>query len=132
MKSAGIVTSLVFACALGGCGAAAPPRLAAARPAAASAQQQAVDGDFKGRALLGVKLSPACPGSSIGPVEIGDQKLYFAYKPDTLFVAAIQPDGSFHAASGPSLLDGSLAGDRLVFTVRTYVCSSVYELHRLT
>ena len=109
-----------------------PHRVAAGSPAAPSARPQAVDGDFKGRAFLGVKLSPACPGSSIGTVEIGDQKLYFAYKPDTLFVAAIQPDGSFHAASGPSLLDGSLAGDRLVFTVRTYVCSSVYELHRLT
>ena len=156
MRLTVIATSLMFALPLCGCGA-APHRLAAQNPAAQSlapqspaaqsaaaqgpaaqtppappAPPQAVNGAFKGRAILGVRLSPACPGSSIGTVQIGDQRLYFAYKPDTLFVAAIQPDGTFHAASGPSLLDGSLEGDRLLFTVRTYVCSSVYQLHRLS
>ncbi len=137
MQATGIVTYLALALGLGlaGCSHSAAPRVAASgsqpRSAAAPAPTpEMVDGIYKGRAYLEVRLSPACPGSSIGQVEIGDQKLYFAYKPDTMFVAPVQPDGTLHATSGPSLLDGTLKHGRLVFFVRTYVCSSVYVLRR--
>lgn len=129
-----IATLLMSICGLGlvGCGNSSG-RVAAGthQPPAPTPQPQHIDGSYKGVVTLATKLSSACPGSSIGQIEIGDQKLYFAYLPDTLFVAPVQPDGSVHATSGPSLLDGSLTGGRLIFSVRTYVCSSVYDMHRV-
>ncbi len=127
-----IATLLTFACGLGlaGCGSSSG-QVAAGTQQPPAPQPQHIDGSYKGRATLATKLSSACPGSSIGQIEIGDQKLYFAYLPDTLFVAPVEPDGSLHATSGPSMLDGSLIEGRLVFSVRTYVCSSVYDMHRV-
>lgn len=87
-----------------------------------------VDGNYKGAAFLTAENSPACPGSSYGKIEIGDQKLYFAYLPGTMFVAPILPDGSLYAVSGPSVLNGTLTGGRLIFTVRTPVCESHYNM----
>ncbi len=87
-----------------------------------------VDGNYKGAANLVATQSPACPGSSFGKIEIGDQTLYFAYLPNTMFVAPIRPDGSLYAVSGPSVLNGRLAGGRLAFTVRTPVCESHYNM----
>jgi hypothetical protein len=87
-----------------------------------------VDGSYKGGVTLVATQSPACPASSFGQIEIGDQTLYFAYQPNTMFVAPIRPDGSVYAVSGPSVLDGKLTGGRLAFTVRTPVCESRYNM----
>ena len=87
-----------------------------------------VDGNYKGAASLVATQSPACPGSSFGKIEIGDRTLYFAYLPNTMFVAPIQPDGSVYAVSGPAVLDGKLAAGRLAFRVRTPVCESHYNM----
>ncbi len=88
-----------------------------------------VDGNYKGFATPAVNQAPPCPGDVFGRLEIGDQKLYFAYKPDTLFVAPIRPDGGLYAVSGPSVLEGTLSNGRLAFTVRTPVCASRYDMN---
>lgn len=87
-----------------------------------------VDGDYKGSAGLVAAQSPNCPPGGVGVIEIGDQTLYFAYSPNVIFIAPIQPDGSLHARSGNFALDGLLTGGRLVFTVRTPACQSQFDV----
>jgi hypothetical protein len=97
-------------------------------PELPSPESDKVDGNYKGVADLVAAQSPACPGDSFGKIEIGDRTLYFAYLPNTMFIAPIRPDGSVYAVSGPAVLDGRLAGGRLAFTVRTPVCESHYNM----
>jgi hypothetical protein len=87
-----------------------------------------IDGNYKGPAALVAAQSPACPPGSFGKIEMGDQTLYFAYTPATIFVAPVLPDGTIHAVSGPAVLDGTVGGGRLIFTVRTPECESRYNL----
>lgn len=89
------------------------------------------DGNYKGRAKLAASQSAACPGSSWGKIEVGDDRLDFAYQPGTIFVVPIPPDGKLHAVSGPSVLDGWLVGGRLQFTVKTPVCESRYDMRHV-
>lgn len=97
-------------------------------PELPSPESDKVDGNYKGAVDLVATQSPACPGNSFGKIEIGDRTLYFAYLPNTMFIAPIGPDGSIYAVSGTSVLDGRLAGGRLAFTVRTPVCESHYNM----
>lgn len=97
-------------------------------PELPSPESDKVDGSYKGAVNLVAAQSPACPGNSFGRIEIGDRTLYFAYLPNTMFIAPIRPDGSVYAVSGPAVLDGRLAGGRLAFTVRTPVCESHYNM----
>ncbi len=88
-----------------------------------------VDGNYKGAATLADAQSPLCPPTTFGKIEIGDRRLYFAYQPDTLFVAPIQADGTLFAKSGTATLEGTLLGERLAFIVRTPTCASSYDLN---
>ena len=121
----------ILALGLAGCSALNPTVLGDVNsrpPELPKREADKIDGDYKGEALLVAAVSPACPGSSDGRVEIGDQKLYFAYQPDILFVAPVRPDGSLYAVSGPSVLIGKLSHGELTFSVRTPVCESRYAL----
>lgn len=97
-------------------------------PELPSGESDKVDGNYKGAVFLAAAQSPACPGSDFGKIEIGDRKLYFAYRPEILFVAPILSDGTLYAVSGPSVLSGTLIDGRLAFTVRTPVCESRYNM----
>lgn len=122
-----MLVAALLACGLAGCAAEpeAPPGPRAGWPASPPAK---VDGDYKGRSVLAENSPPGCPGDSTGLIEIGDQQLVFAYRPDTIFIAPIQADGTLHATQGSAVLDGTLAERRLVFTVRTPICESAYTL----
>ena len=86
------------------------------------------DGDYKGRPVLVDSRSPRCEPPSEAIIEVGDGTLYLAYQPDAIFVAPIQPDGTFKATAGLSHLDGFLRNGRLVLTVSTPVCETYYNM----
>lgn len=112
---------LIFATGLAGCNAAdggSAPR--------AYVNPLRFDGSYKGREVLAVSQSPTCPRPQHGVVLIGDSSLSFAYTPDTILIAEIQPDGSIHALEGNTALDGRIAGDQLTFTVRRPGCQTDY------
>lgn len=84
------------------------------------------DGSYKGTEVLTANQSPACPAPQHGVVQVGDSSLSFAYAPDTILIADIQPDGSIHALQGDTALDGRIAGNRLTFTIRRPGCQTDY------
>lgn len=121
----------LLALSLANCADDQPPVAANAPPGPPGIWPDRVDGNYKGTETLAATTQPPvpdCPDDTFGKIEIGDRKLYFAYRPDTLFVAPIQPDGTIFAKAGPSILEGTLLGDRLAFTVRTPVCASSFDL----
>lgn len=87
-----------------------------------------LDGNYKGPAVLAAAQGPICPSGTFGTVEVGDQTLTFAYTPSMIFVAPIFPDGTIHAVSGPAVLDGTVGGGRIIFTVRTSECETRYNM----
>ncbi len=93
--------------------------------------QDTADGNYKGTVILVASQSPACPGSSFGKIEIGDQRLHLAYRPDTIFVAPIQSDGRLHAISNGAVLDGYILDGRLRFTVKTPICELHYDMRHV-
>ncbi len=103
----------------------------AASPALVPEQWDKIDGNYKGAVVQVAARSPGCPGNSFGKLEIGDLGLFFAYAPDTFFIAPIRSDGTLYAVSGPALLEGTLVEGRLRFTVRTPLCVSRYNMRRV-
>jgi hypothetical protein len=126
--SLAVLLALALPLGLAGCNDALLNFANGRAPELPTPESDKVDGNYKGAASLVAAQSPACPGNSFGKIEIGDRTLYFAYLPNTMFIAPIQPDGSVYAVSGPAVLDGRLAGGRLAFTVRTPVCESHYNM----
>jgi len=89
------------------------------------------DGIYKGFAFTAVSASPICPTAQWGTVEIGDQTLYFALTPQTIFIAPIQPDGTVRMVLPDGTLAGRLMDGRLLFSVKNRVCETTYDLQRV-
>lgn len=90
----------------------------------------AFDGSYFGTAEL-VRARPGvtCPPDELGVVEVGDQRLSFAYAPLVIFNPPVQPDGRFHATANRAVLDGQIRRNRLVMTVRSPDCEARYRMH---
>jgi hypothetical protein len=87
-----------------------------------------VDGSYKGRPALQAANPSVCPGTHYGYIELGDRDLHFAYLPNVVFEAPVQPNGLLHDTRGPAVLDGKVADDRLIFSVTTPQCHTDYDL----
>lgn len=124
--------ALAAAATLGGCGErlSAPVRTGVygvSRPATIA---ELYDGSYQGQAALVRATGPGCPvWPAYGVVEIGDATLVYPYRPDLILAAAVAPDGSLHARTGPALLDGRIVNNHLYFVVRTPNCESRYSMH---
>ncbi len=88
-----------------------------------------VDGSYKGRPVSVVARSSNCPGTDRGRIEVGDGTLYFAYTPETIFIAPIQQDGRMHVQAGRSVLDGTVKDGWLRMVITTPVCETHYDMH---
>jgi hypothetical protein len=111
---------------LAGCGLAGqnqPP--APALPAAA------LDGIYDGRATRELADTADCPPAGPGMLEVGDATLVYGADAATVFDVPLAAGGRLHAQSGGAVLDGSLNGDRLAFSVSKPGCRVSYDLERL-
>jgi hypothetical protein len=86
-----------------------------------------VNGTYKGIITLVEAHNPNCPPTMWGIIDVGDSTLVLDYTPAIIMTAAVQPDGTVHAQSGKTVLDGVLRHGRLNFTVRSPVCVSRYR-----
>jgi hypothetical protein len=103
--------------------------LAANPPGTPATDFPLVDGTYKGQAQLVSQEGASCPVAKPGTVDIGDRWLIHPYQPNMLFIARIQPDGSFAAWPVPGgTLEGYARAGWLEFTVRTPTCESHYKL----
>ncbi len=87
-----------------------------------------VDGNYRGRPAVTASAPDLCPGNHYGYFELGDRELHFAYMPNIIFDAPVQPDGTIHDVSGPAVLDGKVVDDHMIFSVSTPECQSSYNL----
>ena len=90
------------------------------------------DGIYDSQARAEVATAPDCPPAGPGTLEIGDATLVYGLDSATVFVVPLPPDGRLHVTNGPAVLDGTLKGDRLAFTVSKPGCRVRYETARLS
>ena len=87
-------------------------------------------GNYKGMPVT-LASTGECPPGGEGLVEIGDATVYFAYRPDVIFVAPIQPNGHVHAMTGTSTLDGTVRDGWMDMTVTSPACTTHYRMRWL-
>ena len=91
-----------------------------------------VSGNYKGQPVTTKRLSTLCPPDTESKIEIGDATVYFAYRPDALFIAPVQQDGTVHAVAGDAILDGVVREGTMRMTVTTPVCETRYRMRWLS
>lgn len=131
MKHAACVAlALSLAGILSGCGLLrddpTPPPVAEADPT------PNFEGFYQGREELVMGEVPQCPREQYGFVSVGDGTLLYAYSHDLVFVARPGTTGELHATAGDGALDGSIADDRMVFTVKTPDCQTDFRFRRIS
>ena len=128
------LSAFLIATFLAGCSSynSAVERLVLARsPSVPPGLINKTDGLYKGIGQPVQVGSPACPTASEGTAEIGDQTLYFAFTPSTIFISPVQPDGTVLTLLPDAKLEGRLLDGRLQFVIADQVCQTRYDLRRL-
>jgi hypothetical protein len=59
-----------------------------------------INGYYQGRVREVDAKAPNCSAATRGVIEIGDKTLLYAYSPQLIYVASVQPDGTVHAEAG--------------------------------
>jgi hypothetical protein len=89
-----------------------------------------INGYYQGRVREVDAKAPNCSAATRGVIEIGDKTLLYAYSPQLIYVASVQPDGTVHAEAGGTTLDGTLVDGHLAFNVTTQDCKTSFDFVR--